>query len=167
MPFLPGQYIWQFILENDPGSASHLHQQKPFAFLQSHGQGPAGLWVPSDQHLPYLMVKSKSAGGRRPGADPVGRDMQKKGGVSVCTGSGRCCGSVLRSREKLGEGQVRKDREKELASGWKQEGRVGRVVIGGKQRPKEAGREPGTLPRACLLGRVLLCGQSQSGYFKQ
>lgn len=56
------------------------------------------------------MVKSKSEAGRRPGADPVGRDMQKKGGVSVCTGSGRC-DSVVHSRGKLGEGQGRKDHE--------------------------------------------------------
>jgi hypothetical protein len=69
------------------------------------------------------MVKSKSAGGRRPGADPVGRDMQKKGGVSVCTGSGHCCGSVLHSREKPGEGQVRKDREKGLDPGSRMEAR--------------------------------------------
>lgn len=110
LAFLPGQYIWQFILENGIGSASCLHLQKSFAFLQTHKQGPAGLSVPSDRHLPCLMVKSKSAGGKRPGADPVGRDMQKEGGVSVCRGSGRC-DSVLNSRENPGEGQVRKDRE--------------------------------------------------------
>lgn len=111
------------------------------------------------------MVRSTSAGGRRPGADPVGKDVQKKGGVSVRKGSGRG-DSVQHSREKLGEGQVRRDREG-TGSGMEARGREGRAVIGGKQRPEEAGREPGTQPRACLLGRVLLCGQSQSGYFKE
>lgn len=56
-----------------------------------------------NRHLPCLMVRSASAGGRRPGADPVVRDRQKKGGVSVDKGSGRG-DSVLHSQEKLGGG---------------------------------------------------------------
>lgn len=54
---------------------------------------------------------------------------------------------------------------KGLALGWRQEGGVGREVIGGKQGPEETGREPGMLPGACLLGPVLLGCQSQSGYY--
>lgn len=89
--------------------------------------------VPSDRHLPCLTVKSKSAGGRRPGADRVGRDMQKEGGVSVCRGRGRG-DSVLNSREKLGEGQVRKERQG-AGSGMEATGQGGKS---GDRRETEA-----------------------------
>lgn len=101
LPFLQGQIychessLWKTDLE----SVSPLHHQKPFALMQTHAQGPAGLLVPSDLHLPCLVVKKEAGSGRQTlwsllqgeGRAAGGRSLVQHGKWTPCWGGPVTC----------------------------------------------------------------------------